>query len=66
MGVTSQENVGGHKEGVCVSGSILGSPSVKWLWKEKTTEVVLAFLRETRVSWVVTERRLAEEEGWGQ
>ena len=25
------------------------TPSVKWLWKEKATEAVLEFLRDTRV-----------------
>ena len=30
----------------------LRAPSGKWLWKEKSTEAVLAFLRSTRVGCI--------------
>ena len=39
------------------------APSGKWLWKEKSTEAVLAFLRDTRVGCVRVERRLPEDAG---
>ena len=38
-------------------------PSGKWLWKEKSTEAVLALLRDTRVGCVRVERRLPEDAG---
>ena len=37
------------------------APSGKWLWKEKSTEAVLAFLRDIRVGCVRAERRLPED-----
>ena len=37
------------------------APSGKWLWKEKSTEAVLAFLRDTRVGCVRAERKLSED-----
>ena len=37
--------------------------SVKWLWKERATEAVLGFLRDTRVGCMVTIRKPLEEEG---
>lgn len=36
------------------------APPVKWLWKEKSTEAVLAFLRDTRVG-CSTRRKPSEE-----
>ena len=33
------------------------------MWKEKSTEAVLAFLRDTRVGCVRVERRLPEDAG---
>ena len=39
------------------------APSGKWLWKKKSTEAVLAFLRDTRVGCVRVERRLPEDAG---
>ena len=39
------------------------APSGKWLWKEKSTEAVLAFLRDTRVGCMRVERRLPEDAG---
>ena len=39
------------------------APSGKRLWKEKSTEAVLAFLRDTRVGCVRAERRLPEDAG---
>ena len=33
----------------------------KWLWKEKSTEAVLVFLKSTRVGCVSTRRKLPEE-----
>ena len=42
------------------------APSGKWLWKEKSTEAVLVFLRSTRVGCISTRRELPEErdESW--
>ena len=37
------------------------APSGKWLWKEKSTEAVLAFLESTRVGCISARRRLSEE-----
>ena len=37
------------------------APPVKWLWKEKSTEAVLAFLRDTRVGCISTRRKPPEE-----
>ena len=41
--------------------------SVKWLWKERATEAMLAFLGSTRVGCITTRRRPPEEgcEGGG-
>ena len=38
------------------------APSVKWLWKEKTTEEVLKFLRDAGVGCISTRRKPPEEE----
>ena len=37
------------------------APSGKWLWKEKSTEAVLVFLKSTRVGCVSTRRKLPAE-----
>ena len=37
------------------------APSVKWLWKVKSTESVLGLLRDTRIGCISTKRRLPEE-----
>ena len=37
------------------------APSGKWLWKEKSTEAVLVFLKSTRVGCISTRRQLPEE-----
>ena len=37
------------------------APSVKWLWREKSTEAVLVFLRSIRVECISTTRKLPEE-----
>ena len=39
----------------------VGFCSCKWLWKGKSTEAVLAVLRDTRVGYVRVERRLPED-----
>ena len=36
--------------------------SAKWLWKEKATEAVLRFLRDTGVGCISTRRKPPEEE----
>ena len=38
------------------------APSVKWLRKEKATEAVLVFLRNTRVGCISMRRKLLEED----
>ena len=37
------------------------APSPKWLWKEMPTETVLEFLRDTRLGYISTRRKLPEE-----
>ena len=58
------QDVEGHREGLQVEH--LRAPSAKLLWKDKATEaateVVLDFLRSTRVGCLVTLRRPPEEE----
>ena len=39
------------------------APSGKWLWKEKSTEAVLVFLKSTRVGCISTRRKLPEGRG---
>ena len=39
------------------------APSGKWLWKEMSTEAVLAFLIDTRVGCIRVERRLLQDAG---
>lgn len=41
------------------------APSVRWLWKEKSTEVVLGFLGSTRVECISTGRTIPEERNCG-
>ena len=41
------------------------APSARLLWKEKATEAVLDFLRDTRVGCMVTLRPAEEEDGEG-
>ena len=36
------------------------APSGKWLWREKTTEAVLAFLGSTRVGYINVRRKVPE------
>ena len=43
-----------------------GAPLVKRLWKEKVTEAVLKFLRDTRVRCISTKRKPPEEECDGE
>ena len=59
-----QEAVEGHREGAWVETP--KSPSGKWLWREKSTEALLAFLGSTRVGCISTRRKPPEErnEGW--
>ena len=38
------------------------APSGKWLWKEKSTEAVLTFLKSTRVGCISTRRVPPEEQ----
>ena len=43
------------------------APSIKHLWKDKATDAGLEFLRDTRMRYLVTARRLSrEEEGEGE
>ena len=44
------------------AGGTPRAPLVEWLWGEKATEAVLAFLRDTRVGCTSTRRELPEEE----
>ena len=39
----------------------LRAPSVKWLWKERSTKAVCVFSRTTRVGCISTRRMLPEE-----
>ena len=41
------------------------APSARHLWKDKATEAVLDFLRDTRVGCMVNVRRLPREERGG-
>ena len=54
----------GYREGARVETP--KPPSVRWLWKEKSAEAVLGFLRGTRVGCISTRRKPPEErdEGW--
>ena len=40
----------------------LRAPSVKWLWRDKSTEAVLVFLGNTRVGCISARRKPPEEE----
>ena len=56
-----QVAVEGHREGPRVEAP--QGPSGKWLWKEKPTEAVLAFLGSTRVGCISARRTPPEEVG---
>ena len=65
-GAPGHEAVEGYREGVRVETSKSRAPSVKRLCKEKATDAVLAFLRDTRVGCISIRRKPPEEECDGE
>ena len=59
MGTPNQKVVEGHREGSGVETS--QTPSVRWLWREKSTGAVLDFLGSTRVGCIRARRVVPEE-----
>ena len=59
VGASDQKTVEGHREGH--GWKHPRAPSGKWLWKEESTEAVLAFLGSTRIG-CISARIVAPEE----
>ena len=65
LDASDQEAVEGHMEGPRLEAP--QGPSGKWLWKERSTEAVLAFLGSTGVGCISARRTPPEVDGadWG-
>ena len=59
MDTPDQEAVERYREGPCVEAP--QGPSVRWLWREKSTGAVLDFLGSTRVGCISARRTVPEE-----
>ena len=59
MAATGQKGVEGHRE--AHGWRYPRAPSVKWLWREESTEAVLKLLKGTREECISTRRRLPDE-----